>query len=367
MIQRVVPIRLLAGFLFLLAGPRPAATQELATGFSARLVADGLADPTAMALAPDGRIFVAEQGGRLRVIKDGLLLPDPFLTVPVDSTGERGLLGVAFDPDFATNGFVYVYYTALAIDGVPNVHNRICRFTAAGDRVLRGSKQILLELDPLSNAKNHNGGALHFGLDGKLYVGVGENDDGANAQTLDNLLGKILRINPDGSIPPDNPFFTKAIGNNRAIWVLGLRNPFTFAIQRSEERIYINDVGEKTWEEIDRGVPGANYGWPVYEGPETDPQYRPPLFAYMHTQGCAITGGAFYDPPLVRYTADYVGDYFFADLCGGWIHRYDRATGAVTGFAKGLSFPVGLEVSGDGLLYYLERGTGSVWRVDFGP
>ena len=154
-----------------------------------------------MEFAPDGRLFVREQGGRLRVIKNGALLPTPFVTLTVNSSGERGLLGVTFDPDFATNNFVYVYYTATT----PTVHNRISRFTANGDVAVAGSEVVILDLNPLSSATNHNGGAIHFGEDGKLYAAVGDNANGANAQTLANLLGKILRINADGSIPTDNP------------------------------------------------------------------------------------------------------------------------------------------------------------------
>ena len=155
----------------------------VATGFSETLVASGLSSPTAMQFAPDGRLFVAEQGGRLRVIKAGVLLPTPFLTVTVSSVGERGLLGVAFDPEFATNQFVYVYYTATT----PTIHNRISRFTANGDVAAAGSEKILLDLNILSSATNHNGGALAFGPDGKLYAAVGENANGAHAQTLANL------------------------------------------------------------------------------------------------------------------------------------------------------------------------------------
>lgn len=124
---------------------------------------------------------------------------------------------------------MYVYYTATA----PNIHNRVSRFTADGDVAMPGSEVAVLDLEPLSIATNHNGGAIHFGPDGKLYVAVGENANGSNSQSLGNRLGKILRINPDGSIPADNPFYTTSVGVNRAIWALGLRNPFTFAIQPS--------------------------------------------------------------------------------------------------------------------------------------
>ena len=225
-------------------------------GFTDSLVAAGLNNPTAMALAPDGRIFVCEQGGALRVIKNGALLPTPFLTVPVDSSGERGLLGVAFDPNFVSNQLVYIYYTATT----PTLHNRISRFTAAGDVAMAG-ETFVMDLDNLSTATNHNGGALHFGPDGYLYVAVGDNANASNAETLANRLGKMLRISSTGTIPTDNPFFNTAAGDNRAIWALGLRNPFTFSFQPTVGRMFINDVGQSTWEEINDGIAGSNYGW----------------------------------------------------------------------------------------------------------
>ena len=318
-----------------------------------------------MAFAPDGRLFVCEQGGRLRVIKNGVLLATPFVTVSTDSSGERGLLGIAFDPDFANNQFVYAYYTATT----PTLHNRVSRFTANGDVAVPGSETSILDLNNLSSADNHNGGAMHFGIDGKLYIAVGENANPPNAQTLSNLLGKMLRINADGSIPTDNPFFNTASGVNRAIWALGLRNPFTFTVQPGTGRIFINDVGQDTSEEINDGIAGSNYGWPVTEGATSDPRFRSPLFVYGHgssgTTGCAITGGAFYNPQTAQFPAEYVGDYFFADFCSGWIRRYDPGTGAVTGFATGIDSPVDLKVDVDGSLYYLSIGGGAVFRVRF--
>ena len=146
------------------------AVTALPTGFVESQFVTGLSGPTAMAFAPDGRIFVSEQAGKLRVIKNGQLLTAPFLTVTVNSSGERGLLGVTFDPNFASNNFVYVYYTATT----PAIHNRISRFTASGDKAVAGSEVVLLDLNNLSSATNHNGGAMHFGTDGKLYVSVGE-------------------------------------------------------------------------------------------------------------------------------------------------------------------------------------------------
>jgi glucose/arabinose dehydrogenase len=334
----------------------------LPAGFTETQIS-GLSGPTAMEFAPDGRLFVCLQGGQLRVIKNGALLTTPFVTISVDNAGERGLLGVAFDPNFGSNNFVYVYYT---VSTNPK-HNRLSRFTANGDVAVAGSEVILLELDNLSSATNHNGGAIHFGPDGKLYIAVGENANGTNSQTLNNLLGKILRLNSDGTIPTDNPFFSTATGNNRAIWSLGLRNPFTFAFQPGTGRLFINDVGQSTWEEINDGIAGSNYGWPTTEGVTSNPSFRSPLFAYGHgstsTTGCAIAGGAFYNPATVNFPTSYVGKYFFADLCTGWIRLFDPATGTATGFATGINQPVDLKVASDGSLYYLSIGAGSVFRV----
>lgn len=334
-------------------------------GFTDALVAGGLSNPSAMALAPDGRIFVCEQGGALRVIKNGALLPTPFLTVTVDSSGERGLLGVAFDPNFVSNQLVYVYYTATT----PTIHNRISRFTASGDVALAGSEVIVMDLPALSSATNHNGGAIHFGPDGNLFVAVGDNADGANAQSLSTRLGKLLRITSAGAIPTDNPFFNQTTGDNRSIWVLGLRNPFTFSFQPGVGRMFINDVGQNTWEEINDGIAGSNYGWPTCEGfcNPPNPSFRDPIFAYANdAQTCAITGGAFYNPQIIQFPSNFVGNYFFADFCGGWIRTLDPANGnAVSDFATGISLPVDLQVSPDGFLYYLARGSGSVNRIGF--
>jgi glucose/arabinose dehydrogenase len=349
----------------------PVAAATLPSGFTETQVASGLASPTAMALAPDGRLFVCSQGGSLLVIKNGVLLPTPFATFSVNASGERGLLGVAFDPDFSVDPYVYVYYTT----STSPIHNRVSRLTANGDVAMAGSELVLLDLDNLTSATNHNGGAMHFGPDGMLYVAVGENATSSNAQTLGNLLGKMLRINKDGTIPTDNPFYSSATGKNRAIWTLGLRNPFTFAFQGGTGRMFINDVGQDTWEEIDDAVAGSNYGWPSSEGPTSNPSHRGPLFYYGHgstgTTGCAITGGDFYNPVTATFPADYAGDYFFADYCSGWIRRIDPAASPVTAtaFASGLSSAVGLEVSPAGDLYYLARGSGSntgvVYKVSY--
>jgi glucose/arabinose dehydrogenase len=361
-------VLLAAGCLVaLLTAPGPAGA-SLPTGFVQRTVVSGLDAPTAMAFAPDGRLFVAEQSGALRVIKHGHLLARPFVRLHVDFDGERGLLGVAIDPHFRRNQHVYVYYT------VPTspIHNRVSRFTADGDVAVPGSQKQILNLDPLSSATNHNGGAIHFGPGGRLFVAVGENANGANSQTLANRLGKMLRINANGSIPTTNPFYHQAHGANRAIWALGLRNPFTFAFQRGTGRLFINDVGQDSWEEIDVGRAGANYGWNECEGRTgCPPGVKLPYYTYPHTgpqpSGCAITGGDFYNPVRRTFPKGFVGDYFFSDLCSGWIYRIETTgTRTVRRFATNLGEPVDLLVGPGGALNYLSH-YGTVGRIQYHP
>lgn len=352
----------------------PSSAATLPSGFTETLVAGGMVSPTAFAIAPDGRIFVCQQTGELRVIQNGSLLPTPFISLNVDPSGERGLLGVAFDPGFGTsNQFVYVYYT---VPGSPP-HNRVSRFTANGNVATAGSEAVILELNNLSGATNHNGGALHFGLDGKLYIAVGDNANSANSQTLNNLLGKMLRINATTNaanlIPTDNPFYNSATGNNRAIWTLGLRNPFTFNVQPVTGRIFVNDVGQVTWEEVNEGLAGRNFGWATCEGPCNPPNgnFTDPVYYYSNDANtCAITGGTFYNPTTAQFPAQYNGKYFLADFCGNWIKYIDPnsppGVGAATSFATNLSSPVDLQVSTNGSLYYLQRGNGGqLWRIDY--
>jgi glucose/arabinose dehydrogenase len=364
--------RLIGGIVisFFLSGfSLPAAT--LPAGFTETQFGPNVgSSPTAMEFAPDGRLFVCLQGGQLRVIENGVLLSTPFVTVTTTANGERGLLGIAFDPSFASNQFVYVYYTVITAP----IHNRVSRFTANGNVAVAGSETVILDLDNLSAATNHNGGAIHFGPDGKLYVAVGENANGANAQTLSNRLGKLLRIDADGSIPTDNPFFNIATGANRAIWALGLRNPFTFGFQTGTGRLFINDVGQSTWEEINDGIAGSNYGWSICEGFCSPPNanLRDPLFEYGHgstgTTGCAIVGGAFYNPAITQFPASYVGKYFFGDLCSGWIRLFDPSNSTASDFATGISTLVDLKVGPEGSLYYLAQGNGGqVWKISTTP
>jgi uncharacterized repeat protein (TIGR03806 family) len=337
--------------------PPPPDGVDLPEGFAETVLATGLTGVTAMEIAPDGRIFVCEQTGALRIVKSDALLPEPFVTVPVDSYWERGLLGVALDPDFAANHYVYLCYVAAQ----PYPHHRISRFTALGDKAMPNSERILLEGDDQrklggSQPGGHQGGAIHLGKDGKLYIAIGEQTAGAPAQRLDTFQGKMLRINPDGSTPDDNPFYKTALGKYRAIWALGLRNPFAFAVQPGTGRIFINDVGDARWEEINEGVAGANYGWPESEGYTANPKHRTPIYAYDHTVGRSITGGAFYNPPVLQFPPEYVGRYFFADYMDNWVRVLDpHDPKAVKLFATGLAAPVDLKVGPDGSLYCLNR------------
>lgn len=329
----------------------------LPAGFTRTTVASGLgAIPTAVAVAPDGRLFISEQTGAMRVLKAGVLLAQPFVTLEVNAEGERGLLGVAFDPDFVTNGWVYVYYTTPA----GGAHNRISRLTAIGDVAQSGSEVVLVEFPGLSTSRKHNGGAMKFGPDGMLYVAVGEHGSPPNASSLSVPFGKMLRFAKDGTIPGDNPFYGVTTGLSRAIWAIGLRNPFTFDIDPSTGRMHINDVGQSEWEEINVGRPGADFGWPSAEGVALNTGYDSPLLAYRHADsptlfsGLAVVGAAFYTPSTPLFGAEYVGDYFFGDYVRGWIYRLDAgAQWAPYAFAQMDASVTGLAVTPEGSLYVL--------------
>jgi putative heme-binding domain-containing protein len=334
---------------------------KLSPGFELTTLVGGLTAATALAVAPDGRVFVCEQRGTLRVVKDGQLRPEPFLSLAVDSYWERGLIGVALDPAFSTNGYVYVTYVAAK----PYPHHRISRFTARGDAAVPGSEVVLLRGDDQSKlggkiSAGHQGGALHFGRDGKLYIAIGEHTAREPAQRLDTFQGKLLRINRDGTFPDDNPFFTKAEGKYRAIWAIGLRNPFTFAVQPDTGRIFINDVGDNKWEEVDEGFAGSNYGWPETEGATSDPRFRGPIHTYPVA---SIAGGAFCPRGgEAGFPPEYQGKYFFMDFVHGWIKVLDPDHPArVETFTTGLTRPCDLAFAPDGGLYVLLR---DAWVID---
>lgn len=358
--------------------------QTLPLGFSKSMLDGQLSRPTVMAFAPDGRLFICEQHGRIKIFKNGAMLSQAFAILNnVDSDGERGLLGLDFDPDFVNNGYVYVYYTK---DSAPK-RNQVVRLTsdpASPDRMLAGSETLVLEFDVLTTAKNHNGGFIQFGTDSKLYVAIGENAEYTQSQVYHNYLGKLIRINSDGSAPTDNPFYSSTPdGSNpsaasQRIWSLGLRNPYSLDIDSGTGKIFVNDVGGNEYEEVnDATLAGQNFGWIAQEGPPK-PGFDGPAYYYGNSSkfgnsdstGCSVLGGEFFTPSATNYPSKYAGKYFFMDYCGGWIRYIDPANTPADGsklFGRGFGFGlVNLTTGPDGNLYYLHR-DGSLNRIVYTP
>jgi glucose/arabinose dehydrogenase len=329
---------------------------KLPSGFTLSKVVGHVGGGTDMEFAPDGRLFVNNQPGLVRIVKPGKKFVT-FLDISakVGDSSERGLMEIAFDPNFSKNHYVYLYYTRKATSKIP-AHNRVVRVTAKGDKAVPGSERLIFRL-PNQKTERHMGGSLEFGKDGKLYISVGENNQGDPAQSLKSNLGKILRINKDGTIPTDNPFYKKTSAN-RAIWALGFRNPFKITRKPGTNTIFVNDVGGSHYEEINRLKKGANYGWPTTEGPTKDPKFVTPMYFIKHGSSggvycCAITGGAFYQSVKAQFPKSYANDYFISDNAGGWIRSRDHATGKVTNFASGIISPRDLEFGKGGSLYVL--------------
>lgn len=288
-----------------------------------KIVASGFNRPLDIQNAGDGsgRLFIVEQGGLIRILQNEALLEMPFLDISerVDDGGnEQGLLGLAFHPDFAGNGFFYVNYTEAGGDTV------IARFTATENSANPNSEVRLLGVT--QPFPNHNGGGLAFGPDGYLYIGLGDGGSGGdpqgNGQNTSTLLGKLLRIDVNNgdsyAIPADNPFGTE-------VFHYGLRNPWRFSFDALTGDLWIGDVGQGSWEEIDflpAGTAGGiNFGWNRYEGlhdytaGDQPENYRPPLFEYSHTEGCSVTGGTVYRGPM----PEWQGVYFYGDFCSGGV------------------------------------------------
>jgi glucose/arabinose dehydrogenase len=335
----------------------------------------GLDQPTQMIFTPDGRMLILERAGTVLVVQPGANQADatPFLQLSTVSTSdERGALGIVLDPGFATNGFFYVMYTHSSL------LNRVSRFTAVGNVAAASTERVIWQND-VPAAIYHQGGGLAFGADGDLYISVGDNLDRDSAQSLDSFNGKILRLRSDGTVPTDNPFFDGTGSNKDAIWALGLRNPFRFTIDPTDGRMLIGDVGEGSWEEVDVGQRGANYGWPTCEGDCGQPGLVDPLFTYPHNgRDASITGGFVYHGG--QFGGDFEGSYFYADYAQNVIRRLTfDASGAVTadlpfvpadGQVDGPSGdPVDLVQGPDGSLYYVDIGpldvakSGAIRRV----
>jgi glucose/arabinose dehydrogenase len=400
----------LAGVALVAPRPAPAGAAILPSGFTDSLVASRPL-PTALAFTPDGRLLVATQPGRLYTVSNGGSPIEVLnLSGKVCSNSERGLLGVAVDPAFATNALVYLYYTGKTAAGTcptretPAPPNRVSRFNLS----LATSAAILASEDPLidgvpSFGGNHNAGDLAFGPDGKLYVSIGDGGcdyqavspdqcQGSNdaARDIDIALGKILRINPDGSVPSDNPFVASSTNpcadDGRTdpgvhcpeTFAWGFRNPFRMAFA-PDGRLLVNDVGGGAWEEIDDVQAGNDYGWNVREGhcaraSTTNCGPPPagmtnPIHDYPHTTGCSSITGAAFVPDTV-WPAEYRGDYLFADYICGKIFRLEQGPGGVTvsDFVADLGpgGPVSLEFGPDNALYYTTYvGGGQVRKIAF--
>ena len=340
-------------------------------------VVSGLEAPLHLTAPPgDGRLFVVEQPGRIRVVKGGQLLPRPFLdlTAKVGYGGERGLLGLAFHPGYAANGRFYVDYTDR------NGDTRVERYTAApaADTADPASAhQVLFVAQPYAN---HNGGDVLFGPDGMLYVGMGDGgsagDPHGNGESLGTLLGKLLRLDVDHgdpyAVPGDNPFVARA-GARGEIWAYGLRNPWRFSFDPTGGLVYVADVGQDHWEEVDvapAGAAGLNYGWNRMEGTHCygaltcDRQgLTLPAMEYSHADGCSIIGGFVYRGAAVPALA---GRYLYSDYCSGWLRSFRYAGGAATESTSwrlaspGPVLSFGQDAAGE---VYLLAANGTVYRL----
>jgi glucose/arabinose dehydrogenase len=340
-------------------GPLAAPPTDFQTSL---VVGDGLNGPSGFEIAPDGRIFILERSGKIKIVKNGELLPTPFADLPSEDTGDRGLIGIAFDPDFGvSNHYVYFYYTG------HDLLNHLVRFSAHEDVGTDGPYELFRTSSP--STLLHVGGSIRFGPDGKLYFAVGDNGYPPNAQDLSNPHGKILRINKDGSIPADNPFAAEP-GKLGAIWAYGFRNPWRFQFDSATGKLYGGDVGDFSWEELNHIVKGNNYGWPVKEGMCTSDcaGYVDPIHSYPHAgESAAVTGGPVYRSGMFPH--EYQGDLFFGDYASGFIKHADLdSTGGITGvqdFDDQAGSVVDLKVGPDGSLYYITYFPGALYRVSY--
>jgi len=345
-------------------------------------VAGGFDAPLFVATAPDasGRLYVVEQPGQIMVVgADGRTAPDPFLDIRdrvSQDGGERGLLGLAFHPAYAANGRLFVYYVDRAARIVVAEFHRRDATHADG-----GSERVLLRIDH-SQYPNHDGGMIAFGPDGMLYIGTGDGggagDPLGNGQNPGTLLAKLLRIDVDGAapyaVPSGNPFVGRS-GFRPEVWAYGLRNPWRFSFDRATGALYVGDVGQNLWEEIDvapRGAGGQNYGWHVMEGRHC---YEPavgcsqagitlPVAEYGHDQGCAVMGGYVYRGPSIP---SLDGWYLFGDYCSGRIWGI-RADAALRGPATPrLLLQAGTQIRSFGQdqrgEVYVVGGSGDVYRL----
>jgi glucose/arabinose dehydrogenase len=345
-------------------------------------VASGLAFPVYLTSPPgDSRLFVLEKGGTIRIIKNGSVLPQPFLDIStqVSTRTEQGLLGMAFPSDFATSHRFFIYYTDLQAD------SRVSSFLVSSDpdRADKGSEAVVLHVE--QPGPSHKAGQIVFGPDGFLYIGLGDGGsrdgmDKGRGQSLSDLLGSILRLDVSSgttyTVPPDNPFVATA-GARPEIWAYGFRNPWRFSFDPATGDLYIGDVGESRWEEVDYSSAsdaagrGHNYGWSLMEGPDcfdgrqcNPSDFSLPVLQYSHSDGCAIAGGYVYRGSALPALQ---GQYFYSDFCQGWVRSFRIANGAATDQTDWPSLDTGAHVTSWGQdaagELYLMTAEGSVLKI----
>jgi glucose/arabinose dehydrogenase len=348
---------LVLGILWLFTSP----ALGLPAKFSIATAVSGVSLPMSFVFTPDGRMLVAERAGRVRVVRNGSAQSQAALTLSVLTNGERGLMSVAIDPQFATNGWIYVYYTTTGASPM----NRVSRFTMTGDIASVASELVVFE-DTASTGGYHNGGWMDIGPDGLLYISTGDGQVPANASNLSNVKGKILRLERSGAVPTSNPFVGTA-GARPEIFVYGLRNPFR-ATFSPDGRLFVGDVGEKGFEEINvaSAAGGNNFGWPDSEGVTATPGVTSPIYSYATSPTASITLGAFTTSTV--YPAGYQNALFFADFMRDTVSvlREGTAGGAaqVEAFESSRDATVAMRRGPDGYIYFASLFAGAIFRID---
>jgi glucose/arabinose dehydrogenase len=391
---------LIVGFSGLVGGPlaQPVPVKAAAVqwpAISLTLINSEVTSPVSITHAGDhsGRIFVVEQNGTIQILQSFVKQPAPFLDIHtlVSCCGERGLLGLAFPPNYASSGHFYVYYT-----NITNGDIVIARYNVSANPNLANANSAVIVLTiPHSTYSNHNGGQLAFGPDGYLYAGIGDGGSGGDpdnhGQSLNTLLGKVLRIDVEGNncvqnppkpqnycIPGSNPFISTA-GARPEIWAFGLRNPWRFSFDRLTGDLYIGDVGQDAQEEIDfqpaASTGGENYGWKIREGNlcyspsvgcTNPPQYVPPVAVYDHgandANGCSVTGGSVYRGPNIFMNMQ--GVYFYADFCKGKIYGLKNDAGWQTQLLLTAPFTISSFGTDEfGMIYVADYSTGAIYQL----
>ncbi len=336
------------------------AAESVPAGFELTTFATGFTEPVALATTPDGRVFVAEKGGNVWVVSDVNTAPSLFVSIEAYTASECGLLGMALDPDYAANRYVYFFVT------VTSDEQRIIRYTDQDDI---GADATIIRAGLPTSGQVHNGGGLRFGPDSKLYFSIGDTGQSELSQQMQTFAGKICRINPDGSTPDDNPFTTPT-GTPRAIFALGFRNPFRFCFA-PDGRLFVMDVGsngESRREEINLVQSGDNGGWPVVEGvgqAEVEGTFIQPLVAYGE-QGAAITGCVVYDQ--TQFPSQYRGGLFHLDFVSNkmfFMSLGDEVGASHAEFMQAENGVTDLTLGPDGGLLYTEMFTGNIKHLRF--